>query len=231
MVSQQMAVRTTVHYEDHAVLVNVYDPDEHIQKRWFAGKFYESRRGQLLRYMSTRFEGGVYVDVGANLGNHTLFFLEVLGADHVFAIEPVREWYDRMRENLDLNGVSHKVTPLNVAMGDHYGEVSMVPLSDKNNCGNWGVDEQGEGVMLAPLDKVLSDVEAVTAIKIDVEHYNAPVLRGAAECLRRLNPVVFIEAETDDVLEQTDFLLNEYGYVCVPGLVLNATPTYEYRKG
>jgi FkbM family methyltransferase len=43
------------------------------------------------------------LDVGANIGNHTVFFEKILGASKVIPIEPVSRAIDLLRLNVSLN--------------------------------------------------------------------------------------------------------------------------------
>jgi len=60
--------------------------------------------------------GREVVDVGAFVGDSTLYFL-YKSAEKVIAIEPHRGAYEEMLYNLKLNGLEHKVIAINAALG------------------------------------------------------------------------------------------------------------------
>jgi hypothetical protein len=64
-------------------------------------------------------------------------------------------------------------------------------------------------------------------VKIDVEGYNVPVLRGARQTLQKHRPVVFIECDGD--LAEVDRELGDLGYARRTDLVFNKTPTYLFE--
>ena len=61
-------------------------------------------------------ENKVVVDVGAEMGDTPLYYAN-LGAK-VFAIEPIKEYFDAMIRNMRLNPkISHRIIPINAAIG------------------------------------------------------------------------------------------------------------------
>ena len=128
---------------------------------------------------------------------------------------------------------------IHAACGDHEGGILTV-AENKWNEGMVHVEEAGLGrdgatsgeVRLATLDSLIEpfDLMRINFIKIDVEHYNAPVIRGMLRTLERFEPDVFIECETPDEREEADNLLHDVGYDRRMGLLMNYTPTYLYEK-
>ena len=57
----------------------------HQQKWWLRGRFYEA---PMLAYIRKHYHGGTFIDGGACIGNHTLFFARFC-CDQVIAVEPV----------------------------------------------------------------------------------------------------------------------------------------------
>jgi protein O-GlcNAc transferase len=60
--------------------------------------------------------GSVFVDAGANIGNHTLFFSLICEAAMVYAFEPMKEAFKTLQRNLSINGVTN-VTAWNCGLG------------------------------------------------------------------------------------------------------------------
>src|SRR5215207_2352982 len=68
-----------------------------------AGGFYEPLE---LGYCRTHVPpGGTIVDVGANTGNHTVYFARFLKPRLLIPVEPIDEAADLIRANAELNGV------------------------------------------------------------------------------------------------------------------------------
>lgn len=70
--------------------------------------------------------GAVVADIGANIGNHTLYFALLCGAARVLAFEPMRVASGILRRNLALNGVEDRVTVHDVALGRESGTASLL---------------------------------------------------------------------------------------------------------
>ena len=90
---------------------------EFIQNRIFLeGNYFERRRLlQARKYIKKK---GVVLDIGANLGNHTLFFLKECGAERVYAFEPVKSTFQILKKNICLNHLQDKAVLYNAALGE-----------------------------------------------------------------------------------------------------------------
>lgn len=218
----------TINFRDKQILTEVRDSSDHIQKHWDKGVFYECQRNGLLSYIrNTISDGGKYFDIGASIGNHTLFFSMVMNAD-VFSFEPDLNSYDHLCSNIVLNGLNDRVVPLNIALGSKVGKCGMKSVSD-DNVGMRQVDEGKGDTPILPIDE-LSIFEGYDLIKIDVEHYNEELLKGAENTFTNGKGVIFIEAESEEELNMVDEYMYSYGYQRQKPLVLNHTPTYKYFK-
>jgi len=135
----------------------------------------------------------VFVDAGANIGTHSIFFA-VVCKRRVVAFEPQINNYALLATNVTSNGLP--VETHFAALGDAHG-VGHVVVEDPANMGRCRFVPGGGGVSVPvlPLDAVRSfDRVAVGLLKVDVEGMDAAVLRGAARLLARDRPVVIAEA-------------------------------------
>ena len=64
----------------------------------------------------------LFVDVGANVGAYTVLACAAKGA-RGYCIEPVPATFARLRDNLLINDLSSRVTPMNVGVADKEGEL------------------------------------------------------------------------------------------------------------
>ncbi len=190
-----------------------------------SGGFYEIKMlRDLAQRVATR--PGAILDVGANIGNHTLFFAAVLQRDTI-AVEPVPENRALLEENLRLNGLSERVNVLPYALGDETGHVALRRQSETNH-GTFAVGgEVGDEVTaeLHRLDDLARDgvlPATIAFMKIDVEGFERAVLRGAANLIERCQPMLSIECETPARLKEiTGLLPTAYRMIAVH----NRTPT------
>ena len=138
------------------------------------------------------------VDVGANNGFFSLLAAHLVGRNgHVFAFEPSRSAYARLRRNLDLNGAS-TVEARHLAIGDRSQMVTLYVM-DHNDAASsrvpLGKGFDPEQVNGSTLDRELADA-TVDVVKIDVEGYEPEVLTGMRHLLQR-NPGLRIICEYD----------------------------------
>ena len=118
-------------------------------------------------------DGGVFVDVGANIGYYALN-AAYLGAEKVIAIEPNPEIVARLNDNIALNNLSSNIAVHDVAVGDKKGVVKLT-IGD-NDFGSSSIVDHSVGthhvsVPSVPLLEILKKETVGTAcvIKIDIE--------------------------------------------------------------
>lgn len=174
------------------------------------GVFYEQ---PFLQYIRSLEVPGVYVDIGAAIGTHTIYFAMLCNADRVYAFEPLRHNFDRLNSNLTLNNLTDRVVPMKLAVSDQAGEMRLT------------LAQFSEVVPTDRLDNLIH--EPVSVIKIDVEGMEPQVLRGMGRILTTDRPRIFAEAGTAAELAGIRLVLGRYGYGPT-GRVFNSTPTYEF---
>lgn len=149
------------------------------------------------------------LDIGANIGNHTIFFGKVLKAKSIHSFEPVSEFYDILKRNVSLNRLDDIVTPHNVALGNESGK-ARIKYFNPDELGSTQIEENNEGDMiLQRLDDF--EFDNIDFIKIDVETFEYNLLLGAKQTLAKHSPLIFIEI-FDELYDKVNGLLNQIGY-------------------
>lgn len=160
--------------------------------------------------------GDVVLDIGANIGTHTVFFAKaVTPGGIVIAFEPQRITYEFLCANLALNGLLN-VLPKQTAVGDRVGEI-LIPVLDPNieqNFAQLNIEghAKGDPVPLVPIDSL--ELKRCNLIKIDVEGMELPVLHGAQKTIRQCRPFMFVENNTPEGAPETVQTLFDLGYNC-----------------
>lgn len=169
-------------------------------------------------------EGMRILDIGANIGNHAVFFATVCKAEKVFSFEPQKDIYSILARNIELNQLNHIVELHNVALGSTKGKVAMTN-NEQDNSGAAHIDEGASGdIVLCVLDDF--DLGRIDFIKIDVEGFEYDVILGARKLLTKQNPLIYIEV-FDENFSKVDALLNELGYEVADK---KDAPNYLYKK-
>jgi len=186
--------------------VVIRPPIEHMQQFWLRGKFFEQEE---LESIYWRYRGGIFVDVGSSIGNHTLFFAKFCQVERVISIEPVLYSVGHQIENLRLNNL-YNVSVLNVAAGSSHGACSMERFGP--NLGQFCV-ASGNNVSTMPLDSLLKGIEQITLMKIDVEKHELKVLEGAGRTLDKHKPILYLELLGRKIYTDVTDFLKRFGYM------------------
>jgi FkbM family methyltransferase len=200
----------------------IQDPNEHIQTFLVNGKYYEQ---DMIKFIVDNYSGGTFIDVGANIGNHTIAFSDI--ADDVYSFEPIKENYLILQLNLMINKITN-VETYNFALGSS-DKFETIYRDDKcYNTGSGSISNPTSMcttrryTIVTKLDNF--NYQSVKLIKIDVEGYELEVLKGSTKLLETQKPDLFIECITDDKFKQILDFLKPFGYQ-VWYKAFNATPT------
>lgn len=157
--------------------------------------------------------GDTVVEVGANIGAHTLALAKVVGHGMVLAFEPQRLIFQTLCGNLALNSVSN-VWAEQRAVGAKAGTAVITALDPYywQNFGGLPINftTQGETVEQIALDQL--ELPRCNFIKADCEGSELAVLQGAEATIQRLRPWLYIEFDhhRQDILDW----LASHNYLC-----------------
>ena len=176
-------------------------PDSHILRGMEKyQRFYEMAFLEFLREHVP--SGGVWVDAGAFIGTHSVYFAEFC-ADEVHAFEPNETNFAYLQENTA-----------------DYGNITLY------NSGLWYEKVQINGWQLYRLDKYnLPDVQC---IKIDTEGAEVNILEGAVHTLEDWRPWLGLEAQEVGCYARQYSFLYPLGYQRF-GKRFNRTPTFVWK--
>jgi FkbM family methyltransferase len=170
----------------------------------------------------------VVVDVGANVGNHTLAWGLVVGA-RVVSVEANPTALAYLRRNITANDLDSQVTVYPVAAGATEGHASITE-TQHGNLGATIITSDPRGPLTQRrLDDLLGDaVLSVKLLKIDVEDNEPLVLAGAQRLLSTAHPYILAEARTPGHVAAVETQLRPFRYVR-DETPLAATPTFLWR--
>lgn len=158
--------------------------------------------------------GHVVVEVGANIGSHTVFLAKQAGPRGlVMAFEPQRIVFQTLCANVALNSLAN-VHCIQNAVGAAPGMIK-IPLLDyaqPNNfgglaLGSWDVGEQ---VVVVTIDSF--NLQRCHFIKMDVEGMEEQALRGAVQTIERHKPILYVENDKADKSAALIRYIDSLGY-------------------
>lgn len=150
----------------------------------------------------------IVLDIGANIGAHTLHMAKLLGKNgHLYAFEPTNYAYKKLISNLKLNEViSKKVTAYKAFLTREISaelpelissswDISM-PIDHRDrNPFDKGFPHSTLGAEVMTLDRWASDnnINKLDLIKLDVDGFEVDVLKGGKETIKKLRPKLLLE--------------------------------------
>lgn len=160
--------------------------------------------------------GKAILDIGANIGNHSLYFATVMHPLKVYSFEPIKETYDILRTNIEINGLSNTIIPLNVACG---AEAARGKRKNFNyhNIGGTSILECQEGEFDVCTIDSIKIKDKIALIKIDVEGFEEKVILGSLQTIKKNRPIIMVEAfDEANTFWSIYGILSELGYKCKP---------------
>ena len=168
-----------------------------IEREQTRGLFFEAFELEELR---KRIEPGArVVDVGANTGNHTIFFAGPMKAAMVTPLEPLPGAGAVLRRTVERNGLKNvDLSRLGTGIADHAGRARLVS-SERGGLGATSlVPDPAGDIVIDTLDAVIA--EPIDVLKIDVEGMEMSVLAGAEGVIERSKPLIYIEIANENTL-------------------------------
>jgi FkbM family methyltransferase len=158
---------------------------------------YEREELLFLRAWLAGRPGAVCLDVGASVGQHTLFFATC--SDRVHAFEPYEPLRRKLEARVAANRLAHVVVHP-VGLGECteplvYHANRLNPGAGSFVAGHDGDNEPVQVLQVVRGDEYLASLglERLDLVKVDVEGFEGQVLAGLAGMLERFRPAVMME--------------------------------------
>lgn len=157
---------------------------------------------------------GCALDVGANIGNHSLYFSQIYS--QVKCFEPNPKVFSLL--SINIQGASG-ISALNIGLGA--AECVMTLKLDRKNIGASRIvrgasdDFHAVEINVKKLDEVDIGTTPIALIKLDVEGFERDVLLGAESTITKHKPIILFEQSADEICDgssPTMDLLKSYNY-------------------
>jgi FkbM family methyltransferase len=187
----------TVDLGDH---VMTFSPSDYIGRSIFAkGHFDRDHVGRLLDIMRERglpTEGKVLLELGGNIGTHTVYFALTGAFARIVTVEPDPRNFPHLLMNIAQNGFAAIVTPINCAAGEAEGEIDFF-LHPTNHGRSSPVRRNDTDIRISvpvkPVPAIMEEagvtLEDVGLVWMDIEGYEPVAIRAMAGLLARRVPI------------------------------------------
>jgi len=194
-------------YDDQEIKF-LFDRDSYYMSRIIKknNSFYEIKYLEYLRDKILNKESCV-VEIGAYLGNHTIYFSKIIACKNILCFEPTLYSFSVLRDNLIINNI-FDVKCFQVAIASKIGKMKVF----KSNPDNPGANQyqyDKTGIECSTLDSIVST--KVDFIKIDVENSEMDVLVGCENTIKNFRPIIMIEVGKENISDMKTWM-NENKY-------------------
>lgn len=197
--------------------------NDHIFKYIKANTFYEANLLVKIQKLNLK---GTYVDVGANIGNHSVFFLNYCACNKVISIEGHPKIFELLKVNMYRNTTRYNDFSLNNLLIGDVDDFKKIEIVDESNLGMSRISDSGKLMKMTTLDKIITT--PISLLKIDVENYEYQVLKGASNLIEKYHPLIIIELQCDNpYYKEIIAFLKSHDYV-TDGINYGKSPTYIY---
>jgi FkbM family methyltransferase len=141
----------------------------------------------------------VFIDVGANLGEYTLFAAKRVNKGKVISFEPLPKMLENLKENIKLNQFEN-IQVLNYGLSDKENTLPIHEIEDAHE----GLSTFFPGTLKSRNSSMVSlkvldsqfesfEVDRIDFIKIDIEGGELFALQGSKNLIEKFKPIVMIE--------------------------------------
>lgn len=139
-----------------------------------------------------RIKESAVLDIGTNIGNHTLYYLNECQASFVYCFEPIQDTYNILKKNIQVNGLETRTQLNRFGIGEHQGKANIAEY-DQNNIGGTSIEISNEGnIEVRSIDE-LDIKQKIGLIKVDVEGLEVEAVLGMIETIKKYHPYITIE--------------------------------------
>lgn len=168
---------------------------------------------------------GLVVDIGMNIGNHSLFF--VANKINVVAFEANKKMVDIAKKSIDINNFSNFIKIYNCGISDKH-EKAYFESEYHWNYGGMKLtidNNKDDSIECFPLDSFKFD-NKILILKIDIEGMEKKALLGAIDTINHHKPIIYIEGNYIEDFVEIDRILLSLNYIHWD--VFGESPTHMY---
>ncbi len=198
-----------------AAKMQITNPLDIIQNTHLQGRFFEDSSLEKLRDLIGVAHPHI-VEVGANIGNHVVWYAQHLDPARIYPVEPNPAALTLLEGNIAANGIEDLIDRRGMGFGVGRAEGSFrAETAEENNLGATTLvaDDAGE-LKVVTLDALMTDARA-DFLKIDAEGMELDVLAGAEALIARDRPLIWVETRRDNLLAFAQEWCRAHDYVLI----------------
>ncbi|MBN9674073.1 FkbM family methyltransferase [Roseibium aggregatum] len=153
----------------------------------------------------------VILDIGANIGNHSLYWGVEREALRIHAFEPSENRFRLLEKIVEANQLQDCVKLHNLGVAGEPGRASCLPANRKTGTSTRLRKDEAGPIRLLPLDSVELDLESLDLIKVDADGFELEALAGARDTIEKFSPAIVVRA-VGLALPKVDHFLSELNY-------------------
>lgn len=164
----------------------------------------------------TKNKKGIFVDAGANLGNHSIFFAKECNSTKVISFEPDEKIFNLLQKNIVQNKLKEKIEPIKIGL--YSKKCFLKKIIDRSD--NLGATEFVESNLKTDASAItldsLSIVEPISCYKLDIQNLEMHAIIGSKETILRWKPIIVAEAMKNHQFVEINSFLEKMNYKIHP---------------
>ncbi len=160
--------------------------------------------------ISSAIRNNAILDIGSNIGNHALYFLNECDAKFVYCFEPAPETFELLKKNISINLLDYRVRLFKAGVGCTSGKGRVLTHKTNNTGFTQVVSSEDGDIEMVAIDE-LDLIDKIGLIKIDIEGYELEALKGMTKLISKDKPYLMIEIDVDNY-DKVCSLLDGLGY-------------------
>ncbi|WP_296740524.1 FkbM family methyltransferase [Mesorhizobium sp.] len=216
---KDQVVLVTKQFDDHRL---TFSPYEAIGNLLFRQGHYQRDLAERVLAILGKPPGRTLLEIGANIGTHTVYLTRSGQFKQVICIEPEPRNLLLLKQNLILNDLGDRTTVVECAVSDHEG-VADFYFNDQNFGASTLIKPDGAGaptsVQVRRVDGILRDLglraDDIGLVWMDIEGAEPEAIKSMAELVEQRVPIVMeyapLRYDSGKAREMTRYLSKHYG--------------------
>ncbi len=154
----------------------------------------------------------VVIEVGSNIGSHTLALAKTVNQGAVFAFEPQNVIFQNLCANMSINSITNCFC-FNFALSDQQNQEFYYPnlnYSKKSNFAAMSLSsEKSKNFLRAnvdTLDNKFNNLQSLKLLKTDAEGMEVDVLKGGFDLIKRTKPFLYVENDSNYIEKSKELI-------------------------